>query len=222
MTSRRPPRLPLGQNGFVKLTNVSRETLDRLLAYVELLTAWNRRINLVGRDTMGDVWRRHLLDSAQLYPLIPHAARVLVDLGSGAGLPGLVLSIMGVPEVHLVESDARKAVFLREAVRVTGAAATVHATRIDRVKPFVADVVTARALAPVAELLELSRPFLGSRTICLFPKGRNVEEELTGIDKAWKMRLGRSPSLSDPSGCILRLENISRDPSAGSFRGDRD
>lgn len=215
-------RTPLGANGFVKLTNVSRETLDRLAAYVELLSAWNRRINLVGRDTIGDVWRRHILDSAQLYPLIPPQARILVDLGSGAGLPGLILSIMGVPEVHLIESDARKAVFLREAIRVTGAAATVHPMRIDRVKPFVADVVTARALAPMGELLQISEPFQGPRTLCLFLKGRNVEEELTGIDKAWNMRLQRSPSLSDVSGCILRLENITRDPSAGSRRDDRD
>ncbi|HEX7970081.1 MAG TPA: 16S rRNA (guanine(527)-N(7))-methyltransferase RsmG [Stellaceae bacterium] len=220
--TRRPPRLPLGPGGFARVTNVSRETLDRLTAYVELLTAWNRRINLVGRDTMGDVWRRHILDSAQLHPLVPREARVLVDLGSGAGLPGLILSILGVPEVHLIESDARKAVFLREAIRVTGAAATVHATRIDRIKPFVADVVTARALAPVGELLQISQPFLGPRTLCLFLKGRNVEEELTGIDKAWNMRLRRSPSLSDPSGCILRLENISRDPSAGTVRDDCD
>ncbi len=213
--------MPLGSAGFARLTNVSRETLERLVAYVELLTAWNRRINLVGRDTIGDVWRRHILDSAQLYPLIPPKARVLVDLGSGAGLPGLVLSVLGVPEVHLIESDGRKAVFLREAVRVTGAAATVHAMRIDRVKPFTADVVTARALAPVADLLEISLPFRGPHTLCLFLKGRGVEEELTRVDKAWNMRLDRLPSVSDASGCILRLENISCDPSAGSLGDDR-
>ncbi len=212
--------MPLGPSGFAKLANVSRETLDRLVAYVELLTRWNRRINLVGRDTIGDIWRRHILDSAQLYPLIPPKARILVDLGSGAGLPGLVLSILGVPEVHLIESDGRKAVFLQEAVRVTGAAAIVHAMRIDRVKPFIADVVTARALAPVAQLLEISKPFLGPHSICLFLKGANVEQELTGIDKAWKMRLDRLPSVSDVSGCILRLENISRDPSAACLAGD--
>jgi 16S rRNA (guanine527-N7)-methyltransferase len=214
--SSRPTRVPLGPGGFQKLTNVSRETLDRLIRYVELLTAWNARINLVGRNTLGDVWRRHILDSAQLYPHIPQGTRLLIDLGSGAGLPGLILSILGVPEVHLIESDARKAVFLREAARVTGAPAAVHALRIDRAKPLVAQVVTARALAPVAELLEISERFRTPDTICVFLKGENVQEELTEAVKQWNMTAHQSPSLSDPSGCILRLENINRDPSAGS------
>jgi 16S rRNA (guanine527-N7)-methyltransferase len=213
-----PSRAPLGMAGFAKLTGVSRETLDRLAKYVELLNSWTRRINLVGRDTLGDVWRRHILDSAQLFPLIPREARRLVDLGSGAGLPGLVLSIMGVPEVHLIESDGRKAVFLREAVRVTGAPAIIHAQRIDRVSVSAADVVTARALAPLSELLAISERFLGPQTVCIFPKGRMVEEELTEAAKAWHIRLDRQPSLTDPSGCILRLEAIARDPSAGTTR----
>jgi 16S rRNA (guanine527-N7)-methyltransferase len=208
---------PLGMGGFAKLTNVSRETLDRLAKYVELLTSWNRRINLVGRDTIGDVWRRHILDSAQLFPLIPREARSLVDLGSGAGLPGLVLAIMGVPEVHLIESDGKKAVFLREALRITGAPAIVHAQRIDRVPAFAADIVTARALAPLPELLAISERFLGRSTICLFLKGRMVDEELTDAAKTWHIRVDRQPSLTDPSGCILRLEAIARDPRAGSF-----
>ena len=205
---------PLGIAGFAKFADVSRETLDRLAKYVELLASWNRRINLVGRDTIGDVWRRHILDAAQLFPLIPREARRLVDLGSGAGLPGLVLAIMGVPEVHLIESDGRKAAFLREAVRVTEAPVTIHARRIDRVQPFIADIVSARALAPLAELLEISERFRGKRTICLFPKGRMVEEELTEATKAWHMRIDRQPSLTDPSGCILRLEAIAREPSS--------
>src|SRR5579864_8505796 len=105
-----PTRVPLGAGGFQKLSNVSRETLDRLVSYVELLTTWNARINLVGPRTLGDIWRRHVLDSAQLYPHIPQGTHLLIDLGSGAGFPGLVLSILGIPEVHLVEADARKAV----------------------------------------------------------------------------------------------------------------
>lgn len=211
-------RALLGIGGFAKLTGVSRETLDRLAKYVELLTSWNRRINLVGRDTIGDVWRRHILDSAQLFPLIPHEARRLVDLGSGAGLPGLVLAIMGVPEVHLIESDGRKAVFLQEALRVTGAPAVVHARRIDRVPGFAADVVTARALAPLPELLPISERFLGPRSLCLFLKGRMVDEELTEAAKAWHIRVDRQPSLADPSGCILRLEVSAHDPRAGLSR----
>ncbi|HXZ00560.1 MAG TPA: 16S rRNA (guanine(527)-N(7))-methyltransferase RsmG [Stellaceae bacterium] len=216
-----PSRAPLGIAGFAKLTGVSRETLDRLAKYVELLNSWTRRINLVGRDTLGDVWRRHILDSAQLFPLIPREARKLVDLGSGAGLPGLVLAIMGVPEVHLIESDGRKAAFLREALRITGAPAVLHAQRIDRVPGFAADVVTARALAPLPELLAISERFLGPHTICLFLKGRKIEEELTEAAKTWHIRENRQPSLTDPSGCILRLEAIARDPRAGTARSSR-
>jgi 16S rRNA (guanine527-N7)-methyltransferase len=206
----------LSAEGFAKIIGVSRETQDHLQDFVELLRSWNRRINLVGRDTIGDVWRRHILDSAQLFRLIPKETQTLVDLGSGAGLPGLVLGIMGVPKVHLIESDGRKAVFLREAVRITKANATVHSTRIDRALPFAADVITARALASLPELLTISEQFRSAHTICLFPKGRMVEEELTEATKTWHMQIHRQPSLADPSGIILRLEGITRDPNAAS------
>lgn len=203
---------PLTAESFAKLTNVSRETLDRLCIYVDLLKSWNRRINLVGRNTIGDVWRRHILDSAQLYPLIPPQSRSLVDLGSGAGLPGLVLSIFGVANCHLIDSDGRKAAFLREAIRLTNADATVHFARLDRAKAPPADVVTARALAPLSELMRISQHFLKPGGVCLFLKGRNVEEELTELAKQWKIPIERRPSLSDPLGSIIRLEAIACDP----------
>lgn len=203
---------PLTAESFAKLTNVSRETLDRLCIYVDLLKSWNRRINLVGRNTIGDVWRRHILDSAQLYPLIPPQSRSLVDLGSGAGLPGLVLSIFGVANCHLIDSDGRKAAFLREAIRLTNADATVHFARLDRAKAPPADVVTARALAPLSELVKISQHFLKPGGVCLFLKGRNVEEELTELAKQWKIPIERRPSLSDPLGSIIRLEAIACDP----------
>lgn len=206
----RPVRTALGRDGFGRLTGVSRETLDRLEAYVGLLKAWNRRINLVGGSTLGDPWRRHILDSAQLYPHVPAKARVLVDLGSGAGLPGLVLAAMGVPEVHLVESDQRKAAFLREAVRVTSIPATIHAARAERIS-LVADVVTARAVAPLPDLLALAAPFLGANSVALFLKGRTAREELTLAEKTWKMRSRLLPSSSDPGGMLLILEAIVRD-----------
>ncbi|HYM27085.1 MAG TPA: 16S rRNA (guanine(527)-N(7))-methyltransferase RsmG [Steroidobacteraceae bacterium] len=207
----RPTGVPLGRDGFARVFGVSRETLARLEAYVALLKSWNRRINLVGATTLGDPWRRHILDSAQLLPQVPEKARVLVDLGSGAGLPGLVLSVLGVPEVHLVESDQKKAVFLREAVRVTGAAATVHAVRAERFR-LAADVVTARAVASLPELLELAAPFLAPHSVCLFLKGRTVREELTLAEKSWKMRARLLPSATDPGGTLLLLEAISRLP----------
>jgi 16S rRNA (guanine527-N7)-methyltransferase len=202
---------PLTAESFAKLTNVSRETLDRLCIYVDLLKSWNRRINLVGRNTVGDVWRRHILDSAQLYPLIPAESRSLVDLGSGAGLPGLVLSIFGVANCHLIDSDGRKAAFLREAIRITGADATAHLARLDRAKAPPADVVTARALAPLSELVEISQRFLKPGGVCLFLKGRHVEEELTELAKRCQIPVERRPSLSDPLGSIIRLEAIACD-----------
>jgi 16S rRNA (guanine527-N7)-methyltransferase len=201
---------PLTAEHFQKLTGVSRETLARLQSYVELLIAWNRRINLVGPRTIGDIWRRHVLDSAQLRPLIPPKSRVLVDLGSGAGLPGLILAILGIPEVHLVEADQRKCVFLREAARVTETPVALHAQRLEKVTGIRADVVTARAFAPLPDLLDQAEAFLDTHSILLFLKGKTVGEELTEAAKGWKMRATLHPSVSDPSGTVLRLERVIR------------
>ena len=110
---------PLAAAGFAAAINVSRETIERLERYAALLIKWNKTVNLVGRSTIADLWRRHMLDSAQLFPYLPKSAGRLVDFGSGAGFPGLVLAIMGAPDVHLVEANARKCAFLREAARVT-------------------------------------------------------------------------------------------------------
>ncbi|MDQ2102944.1 16S rRNA (guanine(527)-N(7))-methyltransferase RsmG [Azospirillum isscasi] len=195
---------------FQAETGVSRETLDRLAAYEATLRKWQPKINLVGPSTLPDAWRRHFLDSAQLHPLLPEGARVLVDLGSGAGFPGLVLAIMGVPEVHLVESDSRKCAFLREAARAAGTQVTVHNKRIEAVAPIAADVVTARALAPLNDLLGWAYPFIQERGAALFPKGQNVAEELTDTTKCWKMRTERFDSRTDPTGTILRVSGIAR------------
>lgn len=205
----RPVRTALGRDGFARLVPVSRETREALEAHVTLLKSWNRRINLVGATTLGDPWRRHVLDSAQLVPHIPPRARI-VDIGSGAGFPGLVLAAMGAGEVHLVESDQKKAAFLSEALRITGIAATLHATRLERLQPFAADIVTARAVAPLPELLELAAPFLGPHTRCLFLKGRGAGDELTLAAKHWKMETRLVPSLSDPGGMVVILDSIAR------------
>ena len=192
------------------MSGVSRETMSRLSAYVDLLEQWNRRINLVGRNTMGDIWRRHILDAAQLYPLLPARTRILVDLGSGAGVPGLILAAMGVAEVHLIESDQRKAAFLREAIRVMDVPAIVHPERIEKTTHFFADVVTARALTDLAELLDLSEKFLSPRTLCLFLKGASVDDELALAKTLWTMKIERLPSRSDPTGAILKIESARR------------
>ena len=197
-------------DAFQTATGVSRETLERLAIYESLLKKWQKTINLVGPKTLDDSWNRHFLDSAQLRPLLPESVKVLIDLGSGAGFPGLVLAILGVPEVHLIESDVRKCAFLREAARATGAPVTVHNKRIEAVQGLRADVVTARALAPLTELLDWAAPFLGEDGVALFLKGQNVEDELTATTKYWKMRTERFDSVTDPSGSILRLGGIVR------------
>jgi 16S rRNA (guanine527-N7)-methyltransferase len=189
--------------------------MERLEAYAVLLIAWSARINLVGRTTLDDLWRRHFLDSAQLLPLFPSDVESLVDLGSGAGFPGLVLAILGVRGVELIEADSRKAVFQREAARVTGVDATIRGCRIEAVMRHEVDVVTARGCAPLDRLLALGERFIGQRTTCLFLKGVHAEEELTAAGKAWRMSVSRHPSRADPGGSVLLLQQVVREP-----RGD--
>ena len=207
---RREP--PLGPQGFAEIIPVSRETLARLEAYAELLTRWSARINLIGRDTIADLWRRHILDSAQLRAFVPDRARNMIDLGSGAGLPGLVLAILGVPGVELVEADSRKCAFLREAVRITETDAVIRPCRIEAVPRHPVDVVTARACAPLDRLLGLAEPFLSPDSECLFLKGERVEEELTLVREGWTMSASVEQSLSDRRGIVLRLQQVVREP----------
>jgi len=192
------------------LPGVSHETLARLEIYRTLLLKWQRSINLVAESTLEEVWRRHFLDSGQLLRHLPAETRVLADLGSGAGFPGLVLAILGVPEVHLIESDQRKATFLREVARETAAPVMVHSSRIETVQGLQAQVVTARALAPLAKLLPLAQPLLAPEGICLFLKGQTADEELTAVQQSWKVTVERLGSDSDQRGVILRLGQLSR------------
>lgn len=197
---------------FAARTGVSRETRSRLEQYYSILLEWSERINLISRADIQDIWCRHFFDSAQLFSFLPPNAGGLVDLGSGAGFPGLVLAILGVPGVELIESDARKSVFLREAARVTGAPVTVHNCRIESVSPHPVDVVTARGCAPLDRLLPLAERFIGPRTTCLFLKGARADQELTAAGKAWTMEIGRHPSRTDPGGVILSLQQVLREP----------
>jgi 16S rRNA (guanine527-N7)-methyltransferase len=203
---------PLTPEQFAAETRVSRETLTRLEAYAALLAQWNERINLVARDSLRDPWRRHFLDSAQLLPLIPKGAGSLIDLGSGAGFPGLVLAILGVPGVELVESDVRKCAFLREAARIAQGPVTIHNTRIEALPAHPVGVVTARGCAPLDRLLLLAQGLIGPHTCCLFLKGERAEEELTAARRAWNMTASLHPSRSDPRGVIVALEQIARRP----------
>jgi 16S rRNA (guanine527-N7)-methyltransferase len=201
---------------FAAAADVPRGTLDRFRLYHGLLLKWQRVINLVGPRTLDDAWRRHFLDSAQLWPLVA-GRRTLADLGSGAGFPGLVLALMAAGHdtplaVHLIESDQRKAAFLIEVAQVTGVTVTVQAARAESLAStgLAADVVTARALAPVADLLALAHPLLAVGGVCLFLKGEAVEDELTRARESWTMTVARIPSRSDRSGTILRIEGLHR------------
>jgi 16S rRNA (guanine527-N7)-methyltransferase len=206
---------PLDPAEFARLVPVSRETLSRLETWLALLRRWQQRINLVGASTLDDPWRRHILDCAQLARILPDGTRSLVDLGSGAGLPGLILAVLGVPEVHLVESDRRKAAFLLDCTGRLGLTGVrVHQARAEELPPIAADVVTARALAPLERLLPLALRFAHGRTRLLFLKGREVESELTVAARSWKMTARLHPSLASAEGRVLEIDEAApRGPS---------
>jgi 16S rRNA (guanine527-N7)-methyltransferase len=212
-----PPRLEeLAQDRAraLALTPVSRETADRLDRFVALLLEWQRRINLIAASTEPIVWTRHVADSLQLLALAP-SARLWADLGSGGGFPGIVIAcaLAGTPgaRVDLIESNTKKAAFLREAVRVTGAPAVVHCTRA---ADFVAkatepiEVVTARAFAPLSGLLAAAYPLLKTGAAGLFPKGQGIAAELTEAAKCWKIQATLALSRTDPKARIVVVRGL--------------
>ena len=196
---------------------VPHETLELLRDFVSLVIRWNRRISLIGRDERTDIWGRHVLDSAQLLPLAPAAASTWLDLGSGAGFPGLVCAAIAGAQNRpttftLVEADGRKAAFLREAARCLSLHITVVEARIEALSLPVQDVVSARALAPLDRLLEYAHPFCHSGSVLLFPKGRQAESELTLARAGWHIRVERVRSRTEPDATILRLSEVCRRP----------
>lgn len=203
---------PLTPEGFAQAAGVSRETRERLEAYVDCLVTWQGRMNLVGRSTLEDIWRRHIQDSAQLLRYVPRGCRRLVDLGSGAGFPGLVLSIMGVQGVELVESDQKKAAFLRAAAHASGSDAVIHACRAEDLPVGHADVVTARALAPLERLVPMVAPFLAEGSVAILPKGSSLEGELKAVARHWHLWYTRHTSMTDPRGSILVIDRLYHDP----------
>lgn len=201
--------LPMTASEFKILAAVSDENMKRLSLFLRCLEKWREKINLVSKAGLKDIWRRHFLDSAQLLGHIPAHAKTIVDLGSGAGFPGLVLAALGGFDVYLVESDARKCAFLSEANRLICAKAHVHNCRIEKVCTPKADIITARACAPLVKLLGYAYPLMKKGGKGLFLKGAKAEEELTESKKKWKMSVQSLPSISDSSGVILVVENIS-------------
>ncbi len=198
------------------LTPVSRETQKRLEAFVALLLTWQRRINLIAPSTIADVWTRHVADSLQLVALAP-AAKVWVDFGSGGGFPGLVVAcaLADVPGamVHLVESNGKKAAFLREAVRITGVPAKVHPQRAEifgETCQETVHAVTARALAPLKTLCDQAFPLIARGAVGLFPKGQDVDAELTQAAKYWSIEATKVPSKTSTEGCVVLVRGLRR------------
>lgn len=205
------PEAAFGPEQFAAATGVSRETLGRLSRYADLLLDWNSRHNLVSPRSLEDPWRRHFWDSAQLAPLVPESATSLADLGSGAGFPGLVLAelLRSRVRVTLHDATAKKCAFLAAAAEVMDLPIAVVNKRMEEGSAQTFDVVTARACAPLPKLLGYAQNFVGPNSVCLFLKGQNVGSELTEAHKSWKMKVRQIPSLTDPSGVILELRELS-------------
>ncbi len=203
-----------GPEQLTQVISVSRETAGRLKIFHDLLLKWQSRINLISPSTIDTIWQRHITDSAQLVNYIPESSIRLLDIGSGAGFPGIVLAMImgkGDREWLLVESDQRKAVFLREALRLTETKARVINNRIERIEPLAVDVITARALAPLTQLLEWSLPHMKKNTICLFLKGKNCIKEIgEAVNTGWQFGYKIEKSITDSNGVVLIITDITK------------
>lgn len=209
------PKAPDTVTAQAAQLHVSRESWLRVEQFVELLLTWQRRINLISPATIPQIWERHVIDSLQVLPLIPPEVTAVADLGSGSGFPALPLAIASGLEFHLYESNNKKAAFLREAMRITGCKGQVHPERLEGKTPSTGyppvQLVTARALASLTELLTLAEPFMKNRAQALFHKGQDVTQELTQAEKYWRIQSTRHPSLTDSQGIILVVQEAFRD-----------
>ncbi len=205
-----------GAEDFARLFTVSRETLERLKTYETLLRHWQKTINLVGPGTLDHIWSRHFADSAQLLNLAPPDAKRWLDLGSGAGFPGLVIAILLAERqgahMTLIESDTRKAAFLGEVARQTGVPVDIYPERIEKAatqyKVGPVDVITARALAPMSRLLELAAPYFSGSTVGLFLKGREAQAELDETRRQWEFSAEQRPSQTDNDSQIIVIRAL--------------
>jgi 16S rRNA (guanine527-N7)-methyltransferase len=209
------PRAPAGRAAWLARFGVPPETAARLDAMAAALTRWQAAINLVAPASLPHLWTRHVADSLQLWALAPETARTWADLGAGAGFPGLVIAALAADRrpalsVALVESDARKCAFLAEAARAMGVTVDIQRRRIEAAPPRRYDVVSARALAPLDRLCGFAATHLAEGGVALFPKGADVERELTAAAPAWQYRLTRTASLTDPAGVVLTVTELRR------------
>jgi 16S rRNA (guanine527-N7)-methyltransferase len=186
------------------------ETQERLGRLVDLLTRWNKSLNLIAPREVPVIWERHIRDSLQLAPMIPTGVRRAIDLGSGGGFPGLVLAIATGIDFDLIESDRRKTSFLRTAILETAAPAAVHDCRIEDAPIAPAALVTARALAPLPRLLPLAAPLLVPGGLCLLLKGAKVETEVADAEKDWEMTVRKTPSETSADGTVLSITGLRR------------
>jgi len=193
--------------------NVSRETVERLELFEELVARWTTKINLISKATSVDIWNRHIVDSAQIYHLAPVGFTHWADFGSGGGFPAVVVAAMAAefsPDARftMLESDQRKSVFLRTAIRELGLNAEVISKRIDEVSPLEADVISARALASLGKLLLFADLHLSDGGICIFPKGRGAEDEIVDARQDWRFELRQTQSMTDISAQILTIKEL--------------
>lgn len=195
---------------FQQACDVPRETMDKFICYSEMLIKWQKSINLVSNSTLEDMWRRHFYDSAQLMDYIePQKGPLkILDLGSGAGFPGLVLSILGAGEVHLVEGVGKKCSFMKQIIQKTGIDAIVHNDRIENMDAFPVDLITSRACADLDKLINLTSKFMTAQSQCLFLKGEKASQEMAQAAKSWDFKVEKFTSKSEESGSILKLSQL--------------
>jgi 16S rRNA (guanine527-N7)-methyltransferase len=204
-----------GPREFERAVDVSRETYQKLEGYAALLAKWQKAKNLVSNQTIDDMWRRHFYDSAQLLPLLKDAYRTLpntlLDIGSGAGFPGLVLGACGIDTVHMVESNGKKCAFMQQVALLCGISAEIHNKRIEEMPLFDVDIITSRACAKVGQLLDWAAPFIESGDPDLWLlKGPTIDEELTDADPYWRMDISLFDSQTEAGAKIVWLKNIER------------
>lgn len=204
--------MPEDENNFASQFKVSRETIDRLKEFVALLTKWNAAINLVSKDSISQIWSRHMVDSAQIFSLAANV-KLWADLGSGGGFPGVVIAILAAemdPDMNvvLVESDQRKAAFLRQTCINLGLSTEISSERIEKIHSLQADVISARALAPLPQLCEFTRRHLAPDGRAIFLKGRSYQAEIAAARESWNFSLETHASITDPASIILVLRGI--------------
>ena len=198
---------------FMEKYNVSRETFEKLKTYECLLKEWQTKFNLVSNSTLENAWERHFLDSVQLFKLIPQTAKTLMDFGSGAGFPGMVIAIMANAKtpylkVSLVESTTKKTLYLNEVKKQVGVEVEIINERIEKIKPHIVDVITSRAMTSLDALLQYALPFCGKKTVCIFPKGKKYAEELQEAQKKWCFNYQIVDSEQSDEGKILVITDL--------------